>query len=131
MSNAQNTSSAIASVGNKGSARPLRQHQVVLTLNEEGFIQEIIDTCKIAIKNILTVHAHISSLLPKLEGIKLISRDAINPKLNYLSHIGHLFVIRLSEHQFIFGTLFFHCYKEDNQYRIRVTIFPELESTAA
>lgn len=107
---------------------PHEQHIVILKLNEEGFIEECVDSGQYVLGDALSPQLHISGLLPKLKDVKLISEDDINPRLRFLSHIGHQFLITLAENRIMLGTLFFRCYREANRNYIRLIICPEFAS---
>lgn len=107
---------------------PLEQYIVVLKLNEEGYIEECLDSGQSVLGDVLCPQLHISGLLPKLKDIRLVAEGDINPRLRFLSHIGHQFLITVAENRIMLGTLFFRCYKEANRNYIRLIICPEFAS---
>lgn len=73
----------------------IEDDKVVLTLNDNGTIRE----CNEAGSRIFgcppskLIWQHISTFLPQLAGVALMQGEQINPRLRFLSHIGHQFEV--------------------------------------
>lgn len=70
-------------------------NQAVLMLNDHGLIRECNQTCEKLFGYLSgeILWRHISTLLPQLAGIALMSGKQINPRLHFLTHIGHHFEV--------------------------------------
>ena len=68
-------------------------NKIDLSLNEQGMIFD----CNVPTGGLFGYRRselawrHISELMPELAGIKLMRDDQVNPRLRFLSHIGHRF----------------------------------------
>ena len=100
--------------------------KIELTLNEQGMVCD----CTIPIGDLFgyrrgaPVWGHISVLMPELAAIKLMRDGQINPRLRFLSHIGHRFQL-LSFGGKLFDVKFFIRDIENNSRRyLRAMIFP-------
>lgn len=109
-------------------------NKIELTLNQQGMICgcNILTGDLFGYRRGTSAWGHISELMPELAAIKLMRDGQINPRLRFLSHIGHRFqLLSLS------GTLFdvkFFIREIENQGRryLRAMIFPfEVEFDAA
>lgn len=87
-------------------------HTIMATidLNQEGIIQG----CSAASESLFgymqadLLGRHVSILLPKLEGMELVIRNEINPRLRYLSHCAVPFLARKSDGKSFAGEVFFN-----------------------
>ncbi len=97
-----------------------------LTLNEQGMICD----CDIPTNNLFGYRRselawrHISDLLPELAGIKLMCNGQINPRLSFLSRIGHRFqLVGISGNHFE-GRFFIRVLESQDRFDLRAMIFP-------
>lgn len=78
-----------------GSSFDVDDHAVVLTLNDKGMIRQ----CSKTSRELLGCPASeliwkpISMLLPQLDGVQLMNGRRINPRLRFLSRLGHHFEV--------------------------------------
>jgi PAS domain S-box-containing protein len=86
------------------------RNMATIALNEDGLIQGCSSTCEKLFGYELTelLGRHISLLLPKLEGIKLVCRNEINPRLKYLCHCAIPFLAKRRDGEFFAGEVFFN-----------------------
>lgn len=101
------------SVANSPSAphEPLDQTiMATIDLNMEGLILGCSSTCEKLFGYLEAdlMGRHVSLLLPKLEGVELIIRNEINPRLRYLSHCAAPFLARKSDGGNFSGEIFFN-----------------------
>lgn len=103
-----------------------QDRMAVLMISDTGTIQE----CNKAFEKLfgyLSVDIlckHVSMLLPQLAGIPLMNGEEINPRLRWLSRIGHPFVaIGLGSIQFA-SQLFIHKIENPDQHYLRLVICP-------
>jgi len=75
--------------------RTIKRHEPpALLLDEGGMIQG----CSKSVESLFgyrlseLVWQHISCLFPQLSGVALIQKGQINPKLEFISHCGHIFL---------------------------------------
>ena len=109
-------------------------NKIELTLNEQGMICgcNILTDDLFGYRRGASAWGHISELMPELAAIKLMRDGQINPRLRFLSHIGHRFQL-LSLSGKLFDVKFF-IREIENQGRryLRAMIFPfEVEFDAA
>jgi hypothetical protein len=105
------------------------EHKMELTLNEQG----IICGCDISADSsgyLFGYHqntpagGHISKLIPELASIKLMHDDRINPRLRFLSHIGHRFQLSSPSGQTFDVKFFIRVIKNKNRPYLKAMIFP-------
>lgn len=105
------------------------ESKMELTLDEEG----IICSCDISADStgyLFGYHqdapacGHISKLMPELASIKLIRDDRINPRLRFLSHIGHRFQLASPDGHIFDVKFFIRIIKNQNRPYLKAMIFP-------
>lgn len=71
-----------------------RYEPPALLLDESGIIQSCSKSVESLFGYLLSelVLQHISCLFPQLAGVALIKKGQINPKLDFISHCGHVFL---------------------------------------
>ena len=81
-----------------------------IDLNNDGLIQGCSTACEKLFGYLQAdlLGRHVSVLLPKLEGMELVIRDEINPRLRYLSHCAIPFLARKSDGKSFAGEVFFN-----------------------
>jgi len=101
-------------------------NKIELTLNEQGMICG----CDIPTGDLFgyrrgaSAWGHISELMPELAAIKLMRDGQINPRLRFLSHIGHRFQL-ISFGGKLFDVKFFiRAIENQGQRYLRAMIFP-------
>jgi len=98
----------------------------VLMLNDNGIIRECNQACEKLFGYLSgeILWKHISTLLPQLAGIALMSGEQINPRLHFLTHIGHHFeVIGLGGIHFA-SQLFINEVENLGQHYLRIIVCP-------
>lgn len=101
-------------------------NQAVLVLNKNGIIHDCNQACEKLFGYLSSeiVWKHISMLLPQLAGIALMRGEQINPRLHFLTHIGHQFeVIGLGGIHFA-SQLFINEVENLGQHYLRIIISP-------
>jgi PAS domain-containing protein len=98
----------------------------VLTLTDKGMIRE----CNDAVGRLFgcdpsqLIWQHVSAFLPQLAEIMLLQGEQINPRLSFLSRIGHHFeAIGPAGASFV-SELFFHIVENPGRRHLRVIIRP-------
>ncbi|WP_239292687.1 hypothetical protein [Candidatus Nitrotoga sp. 1052] len=101
-------------------------NKIELTLSEQGMICD----CNIPTGDLFgyrrgaSAWGHISELMPELAAIKLMRDGQINPRLRFLSHIGHRFQL-ISLGGKLFDVKFFiRAIENQGQRYLRAMIFP-------
>jgi PAS domain S-box-containing protein len=81
-----------------------------LALNDDGLIQGCSSACEKVFGYVQTelLGRHVSVLLPKLEGVVLVSRNEINPRLKYLCHCAIPFLAKRRDGRNFAGEVFFN-----------------------
>lgn len=81
-----------------------------IALNDDGLIQGCSPACEKMFGYRLTelLGSHVSVLLPKLEGVVLVGRNEINPRLKYLCHCAIPFLARRRDGGIFAGEVFFN-----------------------
>jgi len=98
----------------------------VLMLNDNGVIHECNQACEKLFGYLSgeILWKHISTLLPQLAGIALMTGTQINPRLHFLAHIGHHFeVVGLGGIHFA-SLLFINEVESMGQHYLRLIICP-------
>lgn len=105
--------------------------RIDLTLNELG----VICACDIQAGDKLgygcseLAWRHISTLLPELAGIGLMRDGQINPRLRFLSHIGHRFQLVGLGGEIAEGRLFLRDVENHGRHDVQAMIFPVAAET--
>lgn len=83
---------------------------VVLTLNEKGMIRSCNPACRqlLGTGSGTLVWRHVSTLLPQLANIPLKAQGRLNPKLQFLSRVGHCFEVAPPNGGHFLSRLFFN-----------------------
>lgn len=98
----------------------------MLMLNDKGMIRD----CNEAAGRLFgcqpsqLVWQHISMLLPQLAETVLMQGEQINPRLRFLSRIGHRFEVATSGSAGFASELFFHSVESSGRHLLRVLIRP-------
>ena len=81
-----------------------------IALDDNGFIEACSSACEMLFgyRRAELLGCHVSLLLPKLEGIALITGNKINPRLKYLCHCAIPFLARRRDGGIFSGELFFN-----------------------
>lgn len=101
----------------------------VLTLTDKGMIRE----CSVAAGRLFgcqpsqLVWQHISMLLPQLAKTVLMQGEQINPRLHFLSRIGHRFEVTCANGAGFASKLFFNSVENSGRHCLRVIIRPAEE----
>lgn len=101
-------------------------NKMELTLNEQGIICD----CNIPVGDLFGYRRselawrHISELMPELAGIKLMHDGRINPRLHFLSHIGHRFQLLGLGGKLFEVKLFIRDMEIQGRHDLRAMIFP-------
>ena len=101
-------------------------NKIRLTLNEQGMIcdYDIPAGDPLGYRRSELAWRHISVLLPELAGINLMRDGQINPRLRFLSHIGHRFQLVGRGGKPCLGKLFIHDVENSGRHDLRAMIFP-------
>ncbi|HQR51451.1 MAG TPA: PAS domain-containing protein [Methylophilaceae bacterium] len=102
------------------------ENMAVLMLNDNGMIYGCNKACEKLFGYLSgeIIWKHISMLLPQLAGIALMSGQQINPRLHFLTHIGHQFeVVGLGGIHFA-SQLFINEVENLGQHYLRLIISP-------
>jgi PAS domain-containing protein len=102
------------------------EKMAVLMLNDNGLIHDCNQACEklFGYLSCEIIWKHISMLLPQLAGISLMSGEQINPRLHFLTHIGHQFeVIGLGGIHFA-SRLFINEVENLGQHYLRLIVCP-------
>jgi len=106
----------------------------VVTLTDRGMIKE----CSQALGKLLgyqpskLIWKHISLLLPDLADIQLIKGGQINPRLHFLSRVGHRFQVSVPGAARLASNLFFVLVESSGRCDMRIIISPiGIEDTPA
>lgn len=102
------------------------QDSVVLMLNDKGMIRECSKTSRqiLGCPSSLLIWKHISLLLPQLEKVQLTDGKRINPRLQFLSHIGHRFEVVCPDGQHIESEMFINNVETSGNDYLRVILRP-------
>ncbi len=113
-------------IGRKDPEHPSKDNIAVLTLNDKGMIRE----CNQAVGTLFgcrpsnLIWQHISVLLPQLAETPLITGGTINPRLRFLSRIGHPFEVVRMDGARVASELFFNTTENRGRKQLRVIISP-------
>jgi len=105
-------------------------NRMELTLNEQGMIRG----CNIPCGNLFgyrrgaLVWVHLSELMPEFSLIYLVRAGQINPRLRFLSRIGHRFKLISLDGKLINVKFFIRLVEKQGQRYLRVMIFPFCQS---
>jgi hypothetical protein len=123
-SSSSNTLDAVNSAFTEVNAE---ENMMELILNENGLILNCNSvggkllgymTCQL-------LRQPVSKFLPQLKNTTLVQNGKINPRLCFLSRIGHLFEVASSHGESFPSRLFFNEVENDGQKRLRLVIYPE------
>lgn len=119
------SSSALSKVGSNTVAKA-EDSVAVLMLNDKGMIRECNQVAGklFGYQPSQLVWRHISMLLPQLAETVLMQGEQVNPRLRFLSRIGHRFEIAGSDSRTSSSRLFFHTVGSSGRYFLRVLIRP-------
>lgn len=98
----------------------------VLTLTDKGMIRE----CNEAVERLFGCQAgqlvwqHISVLLPQLAEVVLMQGEQINPRLRFLSRIGHHFKVASLDGVGSVSRVFFHSVENAGRRHLRIILCP-------
>ena len=109
-------------------------NKIELTLNEQGMICgcNILTDDLFGYRRGASAWGHISELMPELAAIKLMRDGQINPRLRFLSHIGHRFLLLSVSGKLFDVKLFIREIENQGRRYLRAMIFPfEVEFDAA
>jgi hypothetical protein len=99
----------------------------VLTVDANGLIRN----CNKAAGKIMgcecskLVWQHVSNVLPQLSETELMQGDHINPRLRFLSRVGHRFQLAIPGGRQECGRIFFNDLENAGRHIIRLIIYPE------
>lgn len=81
-----------------------------IALDDEGLIQTCSSSCEKMFGYPATelLGHHVSLLLPKLEGVALVTGNEVNPRLKYLCHCAIPFLARRRDGRIFAGEVFFN-----------------------
>lgn len=104
------------------------QDSVVLMLNNKGMIRECSKTSRqvLGYPSSRLIWHHISMLLPQLENIQLTDGKRINPRLQFLSHIGHRFEVICPDGQHMESEMYINNVETSGNDYLRVILRPIL-----
>lgn len=120
-----------AIIGGEKYSTGAEDSMAVLTLTDKGMIRE----CNEAVERLFgcqpskLIWQHISVLLPQLAEIVLMQGERINPRLHFLSHIGHRFKVAGADGADFASVLFLHTVESSGRCYLRVIIRPAEEET--
>lgn len=109
-----------------GNSTGVEDDIVVLTLNDKGMIRE----CSKTSWNLLgcpssqLIWKHISLLLPQLVGVQLMNGKKLNPRLCFLSRIGHHFEVTCPDGIQLASEIFFNNIESSGRHYVRVIVRP-------
>jgi PAS domain S-box-containing protein len=85
-------------------------NMVTIVLNDDGLIRGCSSTCEevFGYRQSELLGRHVSLLLPKLEGVDLVSGKEINPRLRYLCHCAIPFLAKRRDGRLFAGEVFFN-----------------------
>lgn len=107
----------------------VKDSMAVLTLTDKGMIRD----CNEAVGRLFgcqpsqLIWQHISVLLPQLAEIVLMQGGQINPRLRFLSHIGHRFEVASPDGTGFSSELFFRTVESAGRRYLRVMLCPAEE----
>lgn len=83
---------------------------VAIALNDDGLIQGCSPACQkiFGYSQAELLGCHLSVLLPKLEGVALVIKNEVNPRLKYLCHCAIPFLAKRSDGRNFAGEVFFN-----------------------
>lgn len=98
----------------------------VLMLNYNGMIRDCNNACRTLLGCVSSrlIWRHVSMLLPQLTEVALTVGGHINPRLRFLSRIGHLFEVVSPGGERFFSRLFFNEVGGPGRQNLRVIISP-------
>jgi len=97
-----------------------------LILNDKGMIRD----CNESAGKLLgclpsqLVWQHISKFLPQLAETELMQGEQINPRLRFLSRLGHHFQVARIGNTGFASELFFHCVENSGRRHLRLILCP-------
>jgi PAS domain-containing protein len=101
-------------------------NEVVLGLDSEGMVCD----CNAAGEALFKyprgklIGRHVATILPELKGTGLIHDGRPNPRLQFLSHIGHVFTVISCDGQRFASELFFNRVDNSEEARLRLIVRP-------
>ena len=101
--------------------------RAVLILDVNGLIR----TCNKAAAKLMEcstsklVWQHVSNFLPQLAGIQLIQDDHLNPRLRFLSRVGHRFALEKPNGGHMVSKVFFNDLDNAGRHSVRLIICPD------
>lgn len=100
--------SALSMLPLPATATDSKSGAATLALNDDGLIQGCSSACEkiFGYKQTELLGRHVSMLLPKLEGVVLVSRNEINPRLKYLCHCAIPFLAKRRDGRNFAGEVF-------------------------
>lgn len=101
--------------------------QIVLMIDANGLIRQCNKTAGkfMGCPTSKLVWQHISSLLPQLGNMNLLADGQLNPRLRYLSRIGHHFQLDISDDIPHSACIFVHELESAGRYYLRLIICPD------
>ena len=115
-----------ALMGRENCLTDVEDSMAVLTLTDKGMIRE----CSEAVERLFGCQAgqlvwqHISVLLPQLAEVVLMQGEQINPRLRFLSRIGHHFKVASLDGAGFASQVFFHSVENAGRRHLRVILCP-------
>jgi PAS domain S-box-containing protein len=81
-----------------------------ISLSEDGLVQGCSPACEMLFgyRQVELLGRHVSLLLPRLEGVVLVNRNEINPRLKYLCHCAIPFLAKRRDGRNFAGEVFFN-----------------------
>lgn len=120
------TGEMIAVAGGAKDSTITEDDVVVLTLNDNGMIRDCSKACGklLGCASDRLIWRHVSMLLPQLAKTALMLGGQINPRLRFLSHIGHRFEVVAPDGVRFISKLFFNDVEHSGRHNLRVIICP-------
>jgi nitrogen-specific signal transduction histidine kinase len=106
---------------------PETDEPAVFTLDANGLIR----TCNKAAGQLLgcpsstLVWQHVSNILPQLSGTTLMQDGHINPRLRFLSRIGHRFQLTIPDGKHDSGRIFINDLENSGRHIVRLIVYPD------
>ncbi|HSI21639.1 MAG TPA: hypothetical protein VK959_01335 [Methylophilaceae bacterium] len=100
------------------------EERAVLNLDVDGLIR----SCNKAAAKLmecptsLLVWQHVSNILPQLAGTKLMQDGHVNPRLRFLSRVGHRFELAMPGGRYMSSRIFFNDLENSGRHNVRLII---------
>ena len=100
----------------------------VLLLDEDGLISDCNETVEMLFgySHGEIVWQHISCLIPQLQGLELVEKGRINPKLDFICHCGHIFQGLSKEGSAIPAEMSLIALQHGGSFTLRVILHPSI-----